>query len=62
MQMYHKIARVNQTVSSIPLAPWLEGFMKVHGQEQAMKFLSNVGVVNEMGGGCYAHLKDIVLA
>ena len=44
--MYHKAARLNQTVSSIQLAPWLEGFIREHGIEQAMKFLSNVGVVD----------------
>ena len=46
-QMYHKVARLNQTLSSIQLAPWLDGFINVHGLEQAMKFLSNVGVVGE---------------
>ena len=49
LQMYHTVARLNQTVSAIQLAPWLEGFIRVHGQEQAMKFLSNVGVVDKKG-------------
>jgi hypothetical protein len=42
--MYHKVAKLNQTVSNIELKPWLEGFIHVHGIEQAMKLLKNVGV------------------